>query len=329
MVPIPRFFRKTTLDPADIDIDIHAADVPPATMPSLRHTATTPLSTPVDPVRKSLLARVAVVSIEENADLPALLHDDTVPPGLVQRIMLPRNPRIAGDELYELDGMDMIIVVSEEERRISKDTLRWLKLLKQLGVPMFVLLPYASSRQRRHEKIEQFSQYVGLPIVTVTSDKLDEARQDLLVTTMRIAPATGLALAAHMPHFRSPLMATLLETAIQDSLQLNAGDDIASIKTHLVRQICAAYGYNGHQLESEKIALQTLVDMTTHYTARFVARLPIRDLQRRARLTNTLSTFFVGHATMVHLGATPPSFRKVVLPQIWRLYRASGKPVLE
>jgi hypothetical protein len=327
MVSIPRFFRKEAESFDDVSIDIHVMNPASETLPSMPYPTAKVFNQPVDPARKALLSRIAVVSVEENANLPALLNEDTRQSAIVRRITLPRNPRIAGDELYELDGMDMIVIVSEESRHISKDMIRWLNLLKQLGVPMLVLLPYVPIKRREQEKIEQFSQYIGLPIVTVTADKLDEARQEFVVTTMRIAPAMGLALAAHIPHFRSPLMQNLMDTALYDSLNANNSDEVAPIQTQLSHQICAAYGRNGQQFETHKAALETLLKTTRHYSSHFVEHLPMKDPQRRARFTNALTTLFTGYATAIYSGATPPSIRKEVLPQIWRLYRESGKPV--
>lgn len=331
MVSFSRFFRKEPEFFEDADIDIHVMASPHDTLPSMRGytPAAQTFTRHVDPARKALLSRIALVSVEENTNLPALLPEDTRQPALVQRIMLPRNPRIAGDELYELDGMDMIVVASEEQKRISKDTLRWLNLLKQLGVPMLVLLPYAPTKRREQEQIAQFSQHIGLPIVTVTPDTLDAARQEFVLTTMRLAPAMGLALAAHMPHFRLPLMRNLMDTALHDSLNSQNRDDMLAIQLQLAHQIFAAHGRNGQQFETQKAALETLINATRHYTAHLVKRLPMRDPQRRTRLTDALSTLFIGYAVTISLGATPPSVRKELLPQIWRVYRASGKSALK
>lgn len=325
MVSIPRFFRKEPPVFDDIGFDIQA--VPPEPLPTQDVGKTYALNNSVDPVRKALLARIALVSVADNANLPALLSDEAVKSTIVRQIMLPRNPRIAGDELYELDGMDMIVVVSEEDRRISRDTMRWLKLLKQLGVPMLVLLPFGPVKRHEEQKIAQFAQYVDLPVVTVAADSMEQARQAFLATTMQIAPATGLALAAQMPEFRAYLTQNLMDTAIRDSLKTSGNASAAQMR--LVHQICAAYGHNGQQFENNKVALENLVITTRHYTTNLVARLPMKDLLRRTRLTNALSTLLIGYATTIHLGATPPSLRHELLPQIWRLYRASGKPVLE
>ncbi len=327
MVSIPHFFRKEAEGFDDVGIDIHVMNPPAETMSSIPYTGAKAFNQSVDPARKALLSQIALVSVEENANLPALLNEDARQSAIVRRISLPRNPRIAGNELYELDGMDMIVVVSEESRHISKDMVRWLNLLKQLGIPMLVLLPYVPIKRREQEKIEQFSQYIGLPVVTVTADKLDEARQEFVVTTMRIAPAMGLALAAHIPHFRSPLMRNLMDTAIDDSLNTNNSNEAVAIQAQLSHQICAAYGRNGQQFETHKVALETLIETTRHYTCNFIERLPIKDPERRIRFTNALTTLFVGYATAIYSGATPPPICKEVLPQIWRLYRESGKPV--
>lgn len=327
MVSIPRFFRKEAEIFDDVGIDIHIMNPLPETLPAAPYLTTKVFNNPVDPVRKALFSRMAVVCIEENTNLPALLSDDAGQSAIVKRITLPRNPRIAGNELYELDGMDMIVVVSEETQHISKDMIRWLNLLKQLGIPMLVVLPYIRVKRHEQQKIEQFSQYISLPVIVVTPDKMDEARHEFVITTMSIAPAMSLALAAHMPHFRSPLLQNLMDAAIHDSLNTNNSDEVSPIQIRLSHQICAAYGRNGQQFETHKAALETLLNSTRHYCSRFVERLPMKNPQRRIRYANTLTTLFTGYATAIYLGATPPSIRKEILPQIWRLYRESGKSV--
>ncbi|MEL6524420.1 MAG: hypothetical protein AAFQ07_01805, partial [Chloroflexota bacterium] len=62
-----------------------------------------------DPVRKAAHLRVGMVSVDEKPRLPMLLGDATQT-DMLQFICLPRNPRIADNELYEIDGMDYIVV---------------------------------------------------------------------------------------------------------------------------------------------------------------------------------------------------------------------------
>lgn len=328
MVSLPRLFRRKTDVPADPGIDVHIID------DTLEHAipwqrATTETTRPVDPVSRAMLARIALVTVEENVSIPALMPDEPSRSRLVQRVMLPRNPRIAGEEVYELDGMDMLVIVSGNsgDHALSRDMMRWLKLLKPLNVPMLVLLPHSSANHQEHDRIAQFSHYVGLPVVTAASDNIEQARQDFLLQAMEIAPATALALAAHMPNFRLPLVQQLVKTATEQSLRQSDEGVLKDTRQQLMRQICAAYGCNGQHFDQHRAALDTLLKSTAHYTGNFVRLLPIRNQERRRRLTESLITLLTGHTTAMYLGAQPPSIRKELLPQVWRLYRASGKPI--
>ena len=329
MATLPSFLRRSTPPPDEVGIEIRVTPSPTLPNLSTHHAAAQAVTRPIDPARRALMSRIALVTVEEDAELPALLPADAPQSTVIQRIMLPRNPRIAGDELYELDGMDLIAVICEQDRVVGKDTLRWLTLLKQLGVPMIVLLPYAPSKRREQERIAQFSEFIGLPVVNVSAENLDEARQQFVITVMRIAPATGLALAANLPDFRSPLTRNLLDTALHDSFQTGKASEHPTIQMNLAHHLYAAYGRNGQQYESQKPAIDTLISVVTHYTSGITRRLPFRNSQRHERFTHALSTLLIGYGVMAHLGTTPPSLRKELLPQIWRLYRASGKPVLK
>ena len=309
------------------DIDVQVIDMP--TEPIAVQPSVTPqMQAQIDPVHKAILTRIALVSVAERAQLPALLSETAQSP-LVSWVQLPRNPRIADDELFALDGTDMIVIVIDGSKDVDKYTLRWLELLKQFNTPIIVLLPYEVKKRREQARLNEFAQRIGLPVMSVTAENVDTVRREFVETTMEIAPATGLALGAHMSNFREPLMHNLLATATEDSLVAHEVADIEQVKMQLVRQMCAAHGCNGQSFEQHRMALETLIKTTTHYTEQFVKRLPMRDARRRNRFVNALSTLFIGYATAIHLGATPPSFRKELLPQVWRLYRASGKPVRE
>ena len=327
MVSFPAIFNRRATVP-EPTVDLHDLDDSPDDLTRWHTPTAAPQPNPaVDPTRRALFARMAFVSVSDDASLSALLPEDVIRSTLVKRVILPHNPRIAGDELYELDGMDMIVVVSAQERHISRDFVRWLRLLKQLGVPMLVLLPFSPQKHSERETIQRFSQHVGLPVITMTPDNPEPSRQQFVMTTMQIAPATGLALAAKMPDLRSPLMQTLLETATTKSLHADSQEAIADVRQQLVHQICAAYDHNGHQYETSKPALDALAKTATHYTHNFIQWLPLRDDLRRVRLTHALSTLLTGYATAVYLGATPPSLRRDLLPHLWRLYRASAQAV--
>ena len=274
---------------------------------------------PTDPIRQAAYIRIGLVSVEQNAQLPPVLHD-AQQSALVQHILLPRNPRIAGDELYQLDGMDYIVMLSDKDKRINKDMVRWLNRLKHLDIPMIVLLPFTAIKRRERQQLDLFTQRIGIPVVSVAGENVKEARQHLMMSTMQFMPAMSLALAAHLPSFRDPLVHTLLQDATQDSLLAN---DTYDVQINLVRQICAAYSFNAHQFEQQQATMETLIKATSHYTHKLVNRLPLRNEDRRSRFSNALSTLFVGYATAMHLGATAPSVRKDLIPRIWRLYRAS------
>lgn len=326
MVSVPNLFRKRPLvGITDFDMD-DIDDSSETLINSYTHSNVSTQS--LDPTRRVRFVRIAFVSVDESSKDLALLPDEVFHSALVQRVILPRNPRVAGEELYELDGMDLIVVVPEE-RRITKDVMRWLKLLKQLDVPMLVLLPFGAQKRGEQEKINQFSQYVGLPVVTMAPDDLDTARQEFVMTTMTIAPATGLALAAKMPDFRSPLMRNLMDRAADISLHVNAEEQVIDVQHQLVRQICAAHDCNGREFETDKAALETLAKVTAYYTHALVNRFPMKDKVRRLRFAHAVSTLLIGYAAAIHLGATPPAIRSELLPQVWRLYRASKQPVQE
>jgi hypothetical protein len=317
---VPFFRKPTQIDEGDI-LSNAQIDEQSDILAQWQTTVVTPRLD--DSLHKVSYGRIGLVSVEENTQLPALLRGATQS-ALMQRIMLPRNPRIASDELYQLDGMDYIVMLTRPDRRITKDIVRWLNRLKQLRIPMVLLLPYVAKKRHEQEKIDLFSKHVGVPVVSITAQNVNEARQQFIVTTMQIAPAMGLALAAQLPNFRSPLMQNLLEKATEDSL---SAQDTKSVQLQMVSQICAAYGCNGHQFELHQPTMETLVAVINHYTKNFVKRFPMKDEASRARLTHSLSTLFIAHATAIHFGATPPSLFKVLLPQIWRLYRASRRPI--
>lgn len=289
--------------------------------------ATRPMRPAADPVRRATIAQIAVVSVEEGSNALALLHDDAAPTSLFKRITLPRNPRIADDELYELEGVDLIVMMAGDDQRLTKDHARWLQRLKPMGVPMLVLLPATPKQPAERERLDQFARYVNLPVIALTPENLNASRQTFVLTMLQIAPATAIALAAQLPSFRAPLVDHLLQVATERTLHADPADSLPVLQMRLVRQLCAAYGCNGHPFESHKAALETLIRTCDHYIQQWIQPLPMRDPARRTRFTHAVSTLLMGHATTVYMGATPPSVRHTLLPQLWRLYRASGQPV--
>lgn len=279
--------------------------------------------TTTDPARHAPYVRIGLVSVENEPEIPELLRDAPQAAPL-QQIRLPRNPRIAGGELYELDGMDYIVMLSGRERGLSKDLVRWLKRLKPLGIPMLVLLPNPIEGRRDRQLIDLLSQRVGVPVMAMSTGNIEQARRDFVLTIMDVLPAMSLALAANFPSFRDPLTSTLLDNAISDSY---ADDRVQDVQMQMVRQMCAAHGLNEREFEKQRIAMETLVKSTAKVAENLAGLFPIRDRDRRQRFNNALSTMLIGHATAMHLGVKPPSIYKQLIPQIWRLYRASRHPI--
>lgn len=278
-----------------------------------------------DPVRQAAYGRIGLVSVGEEVSLPDLLAEATQST-LMQQIMLPVNPRIASEELYELDGMDFIIMLSGTQQRITRNLVRWVNRLKQLQIPLLILLPNAEG-QDDPQRIDAFSRHVGVPVVTLVQQDTEAARQAFLGTAMQVSPAMGLALAAHLPTFRTPLMHNMLGDATENSLVFQDESTLHKTQKELARQISAAYGCNGHNFDQHQAAIETLMQMTNHYTTALTKGVPMRDETRRVRFTNALSTLLIGYGVANYFGAEPPSFRKELLPTIWRLYRASRRPV--
>lgn len=276
-----------------------------------------------DPARHAPYVRIGLVSVENEPEIPELLRDAPQAAPL-QQIRLPRNPRIAGGELYELDGMDYLVMLSGRERGISKDLVRWLNRLKPLGIPMLVLLPNSVESRRDRQLLDLFSQRVGVPVLAMSSGNIEQARHDFVLTIMQVLPAMSLALAANLPSFREPLMTALLENAISDSL---AAQHTQDVQMQMIRQMYAAHGLNEREFGNQRVAMETLVKSTTKVAENLAALFPIRDRARRQRFNNALSSLLIGHATMMVLGAKPPSIYKQLIPQIWRLYRASRQPI--
>lgn len=274
-----------------------------------------------DPVRKARFSQIALVSLEDSSQLPALLEDASQSK-LIQRICLPRNPRIAENELYELEGMDYIIMLTGQ--RINKDMVRWMKRLKQLKIPMLVLLTYEIEKRREQHQVDLFSQRIGIPFISIAGDDVEASRERFLLATLQHMPAMSLALAAHLPSFRDPLTNNLLDNASSDSLIV---DPVDGIQLQLVRQVCAAHGFNEREFEKHQISMETLIQTTAEFATKLVRLFPMLSKSRRTRFANAVSTLLVGHATTMYLGAVSPSLRKVLIPKIWRLYRASRRAI--
>lgn len=264
-----------------------------------------------------------MVGLEENDTITSVLLDGSQPSPLLKEIRLPNNPRIANHELYEIDGMDMIMMVSC--KTLKRDTVRWLRRLKYMQIPMLVLIYQPEKKPAREQKYQKFAQETGVPIVLFESDNLQESRQKLLDATMEVAPSMAVALAANIDPFR-PL---LVDAILQDSIKLSLIDNapLHEIQSSLTHQISVAYGAGGYELKQAQSGLQAMMSTINNYTQSFVNRFFIRSAERRARFEQAVSTMLIGYATTVYHRETPPSLRKVILPAIWRLYRESRHAV--
>ena len=321
MVSLSNPFRWRGVVTTGFEID----ELEPTTLPDdITRLLPIPPKPRKDPVRAALFAQVAFVSVGDNPELHLLLPED-LPAEVVKRIVLPRNPRSADSELYELDSMDLIVIVQQNERSVSKDAIRWMQILKRLGIPMMVVLPYTVTKRAQQEKIDHFSQVMGLPVVVFAPDKLESSREVFVEKAMQLAPAGGLALAAKFCDFRFPLMQTVLQNAVVDAQNADSRG-LSHVQKQMIRQICAAYDCNGNAYQGQEVALGTLAKSLTYYTEKIIRRVPRLETKRRDRLTRSVSTLLVGYATAIHLGAEPPALRREMLPQLWRLYRASRQP---
>ena len=327
------FFRKTDdteMDGIDLSFDlmndtteVHTQDWKPQV-----HIAPMPQ---VDTLLRSRYSKIGVASMEtpETSDKP-ILFDAQQPSPLLQVVTLPHNPRIATDELYQLEATDLIIFMVDDS--MDKYAMRWVSHLRQLGVPVIVLMRQITQKRNHKQQLDAYAQFIGVPVVPVISDRIGEARQQLVEHTLVSAPSMAFALAAHLPDFREYLLDKVQESHITESLtapETASGQQrsLHEVQVDVVQQISAAHGCNGRALEAHMEGLQNMIHTANQVTAKFTSRLPFRDEARRQRFTNAVSTLFLCHATDSYHGADAPSIRRDLFPQLWKLYRASRHAV--
>lgn len=279
-----------------------------------------------DPVTKAQFGCIALVTVEqEPTNLPVLL-DDATRSRLMQRVTLPLNPRIATHELYEFDSADLIMIVAGTG--LNRAIVRWLRRLQPMGVPILILTQQMPQQPVQRQKIAQFSQRTGVPIVPITSDKVEESLHSLIVSMLDVAPAMAAVMAGKLDAFRPLYVSQVLQSSTQASLKTDANAQWG-LQMQLVRQLSVAYGCSGKTLKLAQPGLETMMKLVTSYTPIFAKRFPIADPERRQRFNDALTTLFIGYATLVYYGAPAPALRKDLMPKIWRLYRASRQPVAQ
>ncbi len=300
------------LDADDVDIDLMEWTQPYTNS----HHATGPA---YRPIFKPEHGRIAMVSVDEQDTFVSTLLNGATPSPLLKQITLPRNPRIATHELYEIDGMDMIVMLACQ--RLNREMVRWLRRLKYMRIPMIVLIYQPDIDRNRDKKYQKFSHDTGVPIVLFEPEDLNKARKDLLNATLGIAPTMAVALAANIDPFRPLLIDAIMDSKVKECLC--DGVAVDEIQSELVNQISVAYGVGGNTLKQSQPSLKAMIQSINDYTHAFAKRFLIKNPARRMRFENAVSTMLVGYATTVYQGESSPSLRKVILPKIWRLYRES------
>lgn len=287
-----------------------------------------PTVTDEQAICKAVYGRIGVVSLDENhPNLPVLFAPDAdMESPLLEKIILPRNPRMAVNEFYQLEAVDMVLLLNAEGNRIDRYTLRWMKRLQQMGLPLVLLLSMPLTEPTQEDRIEQFSRQMGVPVIPVDAENLTDARQELVLKTLHIAPAMALALAGHLPAFRSSLIDELLQRATTESL-INNADTLMNRQMQLLQQISAACGHTEKLSTEETTGLRSLLTAAHVWAEKLVRYMPLRDARRRERFVSALSTLFAGYAAAVYHGAPAPSLRNDLLPKVWRLYRASRQSI--
>jgi hypothetical protein len=254
----------------------------------------------------------------------------------VRALELQSNPQSAMGLLMELEHADLILFVLNIHERLCSNHLRWLARMEILKVPRVLLISGAENIKPEvaSRLTEALQERLRLPVVLVYANHLDRARTELIKTLFGISPQLA-ALASLQSSLLRPILAQhLLYHVAYESLALNAkslneGDmsPLTKAQIRLVQQLKVVYG-KGEQLSRQEY--QSMSNMATTamtYASYLLHTLPSRDPIRRERVTNAISTLLLGYLVIALNGETPPDIRNQVLPQIWRLYRASGQQI--
>lgn len=252
----------------------------------------------------------------------------------IRSVDLPTNTDHGIQLPYELEYADLILYVLDTRREMSSNHMRWLARIQGLNVPMVVLLNGADDIHRRTlpRLVTAIEQRLNQPVIPVHESDQQMSREQLVTAVYHKSPRLAAMLSIHSPLLRPILAEQLMSSTALTSMELDylPGVDaqespLADAQVRLIRQINAVYGKGSRLSLKEYKALNAVVGTVTHYTTNIVGNLPLVEDERRDRLSFAVSTLLVGYIAMVYHGETPPEIRKQVLPQIWRLYRASGQ----
>ena len=252
----------------------------------------------------------------------------------LRTVQLPVDTRGAMGVLYELEYADLILFTLGTKQRLSSEHIRWLSRMRELGVPMIVLIDNAETIQKKAlpQLILAVQDRLHVPVVPIYRNDYQATREKLMKVVFRLSPRLAAMLSLHAPVLRPVLVEQLLTNAAFTSLDLdvNATKDeelsaIGEAQLRLARQIKAVYGRGARLSRQEYQNLLGMATAVTHYTNNLVNHLPTRNKERRTRVANAVSTLLVGYLTMIYHGETPPEVRTQILPHVWRLYRASGQ----
>lgn len=281
---------------------------------------------------------IALVGKGANGILSSgLLSDGHTPSGdksAVRALELTDNPQRAMGLLMEMEHADVILFVLDVQERLTSGHLRWLAQMEVLKVPRVLLINGAErvKAQVLSRMLKTIQERLRLPAVPVYADDPDQTRTLLVETLIHLSPRLAAGVCLYSPALRPVLVHHLLNQAAHNSMELNAqnGTDaelspLAKAQLQLVQQLKAVYGKGERLTAQEYHSMLTMATTATHYASHLISTLPTRDPRRRARVANAVSTLLLGYLVMVFHGETPPDIRQQVLPQIWRLYRASGQ----
>lgn len=252
----------------------------------------------------------------------------------VRALELPDNPHAAMGMLMEMEHADLILFVLDIQERLCSNHLRWLARMEILKVPRVLLVNRAENVKPQVvlQMREVLQERLRLPTVPVYADNPDQTRTGLIETLFEISPRLAAVASLQSPSLRPFLVHHLLHNAAHNSLALNTqvnGDGdmspLSKAQVRLVQQLKVVYGKGGQLSSQEYHSMSTMATTAMHYASHLIRTLPTRDPARRERVANAVSTLLLGYLVIVFHGETPPDIRKQVLPQIWRLYRASGQ----
>lgn len=252
----------------------------------------------------------------------------------VRALELSDNPQRAMGLLMELEHAEIILFVLNVQERLTSSHLRWLAQMEVLKVPRVLLISGAEAvkPQVLSRTLKTIQERLRLPAVPVYADNPDQTRTLLIETLINLSPRLAAGVSLYSPALRPALVHHFLNDAAHSSLNLEAvastGEELsplAKAQIRLVQQLKAVYGKGERLSAQEYQSMLAMATTATHYASHLISTLPTRDPKRRTRAANAVSTLLLGYLVMVYHGETPPDIRQEVLPQIWRLYRASGQ----